>query len=101
MTSKLATQPKTQVRRVWQVVFFSKSSLCVNEELNMNKRRVVVTGMGMITPLWLDVETTWKSILAGKSGISHIEHFDASDLSCRICGYVKDFDVTRYMSDKE
>jgi len=67
----------------------------------MNKRRVVVTGLGMITPLGLDVETTWKAILAGQSGISRIEHFDASDLSCQICGYVKNFDVTQYMSEKE
>lgn len=67
----------------------------------MSKRRVVVTGLGMITPLGLDVETTWKSILAGKSGISRIEHFDASDLSCQICGYVKNFDVTQYLSEKE
>lgn len=67
----------------------------------MNKRRVVVTGMGMITPLALDVENTWKAILAGKSGVSKIEHFDASDLNCQICAYVKDFDATVYMAEKE
>jgi 3-oxoacyl-[acyl-carrier-protein] synthase II len=67
----------------------------------VNKRRVVVTGLGMITPLALDVENTWKAILAGKSGVSKIDHFDASDLNCQICARVKDFDVTLYMSEKE
>lgn len=66
-----------------------------------NKRRVVVTGMGMVTPLGLNVQSTWQAILAGKSGISTIEHFDASDLTCRICGYVKNFDVTTYMTEKD
>ena len=67
----------------------------------MNKRRVVVTGMGAITPLGLDVESTWESILAGKSGVAKIDHFDASDLACRICSRVKDFDVEKYMPAKE
>jgi 3-oxoacyl-[acyl-carrier-protein] synthase II len=67
----------------------------------VNKRRVVVTGLGMITPLALDVENTWKAILAGKSGVSKIDHFDASDLNCQICARVKDFDVTVYMSEKD
>ena len=67
----------------------------------MSKRRVVVTGLGMVTPLGLDVESTWQAILAGKSGISLIEHFDASDLTARICGAVKNFNVTDYMSDKD
>lgn len=67
----------------------------------MNKRRVVVTGLGMITPLGHDVETTWQAIVAGKSGVAAIDHFDASDLSCRICSRVKNFDPTRYMLEKE
>lgn len=67
----------------------------------MNKRRVVVTGMGMITPLGHDVESTWQAIVAGKSGIALIDHFDASDLSCKICSRVKDFNVTAYMTEKE
>jgi len=65
------------------------------------KRRVVVTGMGMITPVGNDVVTTWQNILAGKSGVSQIEHFDASDLACRICAPIKNFDVTAYMSEKD
>lgn len=67
----------------------------------MSKRRVVVTGMGMVTPLGLDVGSTWQAILAGKSGVKLIDHFDASDLSCRICSRVKDFDATKYMPEKE
>lgn len=67
----------------------------------MSKRRVVVTGMGMVTPLGHDVDTTWQAILAGKSGVAPIDHFDASDLSCKICSRVKDFDAAKYMPEKE
>lgn len=67
----------------------------------MTKRRVVVTGMGMITPLGHDLESTWQAILAGKSGVAAIGHFDASDLACRICACVKDFDLTPYMTEKD
>ena len=67
----------------------------------MNKRRVVVTGMGMITPLGLDLESTWNAIIAGKSGVASIDHFDASDLTCQICSRVKHFDSSLYMSDKD
>ena len=55
-------------------------------------RRVVVTGMGLVTPLGADVETTWKNILAGKSGAGPITHFDASDQKCRIACEVKPAD---------
>jgi len=65
------------------------------------KRRIVVTGMGMVTPLAHDVENTWQAILAGQSGVAAIDHFDASDLSCKICSRVKNFDVTQYMTEKE
>lgn len=67
----------------------------------MTKRRVVVTGMGMITPLGHDVDSTWQAILAGKSGVAPIEHFDASDLACQICACVKNFDLTPYMTEKD
>lgn len=67
----------------------------------MSKRRVVVTGMGMLSSLGHDVESTWKGIVAGKSGVALIDHFDASDLSCKICSRVKDFDPTIYMSEKD
>jgi 3-oxoacyl-[acyl-carrier-protein] synthase II len=67
----------------------------------LNKQRVVVTGLGMLTPLGLNVEDTWKAILAGKSSISAIDHFDASDLNCRICSRIKNFDPTLYMTEKD
>jgi 3-oxoacyl-[acyl-carrier-protein] synthase II len=56
------------------------------------KRRVVVTGLGAVTPLGNDVETTWEGLLAGRSGIGLITRFDPSDLDVRIAGEVKDFD---------
>jgi len=67
----------------------------------LNKRRVVVTGMGMVTPLGNDLKSTWKAIIEGKSGVTRIDHFDASDLSCQICSHVKNFDATQYMPEKE
>lgn len=67
----------------------------------MTKRRVVVTGLGMVTPVGLNVADTWQAILAGKSGVGLINHFDASDVSCKICASVKDFDPHVYMSEKE
>lgn len=67
----------------------------------MSKKRVVVTGLGMISPLSLDVEGTWKDILAGKSGVTTIDHFDPSDLSCHICSRVKNFDPHVYMPEKD
>jgi len=67
----------------------------------LSRRRVVVTGLGMVTPLGHTVNSTWQAILAGKSGVDFIDHFDASDLSCHICSRVKNFDATLYMPEKE
>jgi 3-oxoacyl-[acyl-carrier-protein] synthase II len=58
----------------------------------MNNRRVVITGMGAITPVGNDLETFWKSLKNGVSGISRIESFDTSDYDCRIGGEVRGFD---------
>ena len=55
-------------------------------------RRVVITGMGMVTPLGVGVEHNWSSIIAGKSGLGPIEGFDVSDISCRIAGQVPEGD---------
>lgn len=67
----------------------------------MSKRRVVVTGLGHISPVGNDVETGWANIVAGKSGIGTVTRFDASDLACRIAGEVKDFDITSYLNPKD
>lgn len=67
----------------------------------MSSRRVVVTGLGLITPVGNDVDSSWNAIVNGQSGINTIEHFDTSDFSTRFGGTVKDFDCTDYMSAKE
>ncbi|OAI50006.1 beta-ketoacyl-[acyl-carrier-protein] synthase II [Gammaproteobacteria bacterium SCGC AG-212-F23] len=67
----------------------------------MGRKRIVVTGLGMVTPLGLNVDDTWKAILAGRSSIDVIDHFDPEGLSCRICSRVKNFDPLVYMSEKE
>ncbi|WP_372777562.1 beta-ketoacyl-ACP synthase II [Litorivivens sp.] len=67
----------------------------------MLRRRVVVTGMGMVTPLGNNLDETWKNICAGKSGIGPIESFDVSAFSTRFGGSIKDFDVSPYMEAKE
>jgi len=67
----------------------------------LSKRRVVITGMGMVSPVGLNVKTSWESILAGKSGIAPITHFDVSDFAVRFGGSVKGFDVSTIMSSKD
>jgi 3-oxoacyl-[acyl-carrier-protein] synthase II len=67
----------------------------------VSRRRVVVTGMGMLSPLGVDVPSTWQGILAGQSGIGPIEHTDLSAFSTRFGGSVKQFDVAQYLSPKE
>ncbi len=66
-----------------------------------DEMRVVVTGMGAVTPLGLDVESTWTRLLNGESGISTISHFDATDYRAQIAGVIKDFDTKPYMSSKD
>ncbi len=67
----------------------------------MTKRRVVVTGLGMLTPLGLTVEKTWSAVKEGKSGVGLIQRFDVSDYPSRIGGEVQNFDPSSYFSDKE
>ena len=71
------------------------------EESCVTKRRVVVTGVGMLSPLGNDVASTWSNILAGKSGITEVTHFDTTDYSTKIAGEVKDFNVEDYIPKKE
>ena len=67
----------------------------------MTKRRVVVTGLGCVTPVGNDVATSWTNLLAGQSGIAAITKFDTSAFSCKIAGEVKGFNVEEYLSSKE
>ena len=67
----------------------------------MTRRRVVVTGLGCVSPVGNTVAEAWSNLLAGKSGIDMITRFDATNFSCRIAGEVKGFDVEGYMSAKE
>ena len=65
------------------------------------KRRVVVTGLSAITPLGLDVETTWENAVAGKSGIQRIDVFDIEEYSSQIAGMIKGFDPANYIEKKD
>jgi 3-oxoacyl-[acyl-carrier-protein] synthase II len=67
----------------------------------LNKRRVVVTGMGMLTPVGLNVEETWQNILAGVSGVGMVEDFDTSDYSTKIWAKVKNFNIENHVSLKD
>lgn len=64
-------------------------------------QRIVITGMGAITPLGLDVASTWQRLIHGNSGIKPITHFDASDYRSQIAGTVDGFDVSQYMNAKD
>lgn len=68
---------------------------------SLQKRRVVVTGLGAITPLGLDVPTTWQGILAGKSGVGPVEGFDTTDYLTKIWAKVKGFDAEAYFGGKD
>nr|WP_104205396.1 beta-ketoacyl-ACP synthase II [Halomonas saliphila] len=64
-------------------------------------RRVVVTGLGLVTPVGNTVTESWEKILAGKSGIAPIEHFDATGFNTRFGGSVKNFDISPYLNPKD
>jgi 3-oxoacyl-[acyl-carrier-protein] synthase II len=65
------------------------------------RRRVVITGVGVVSPLGLDAPSTWSALVAGKSGIGPITKFDVSAFSCRIGGEVRGFDPEKYIDRKE
>ncbi len=67
----------------------------------MTRRRVVITGLGIISPVGIDVKAAWSNVIAGKSGITRITRFDASAFPTQIAGEVKEFDVTKWLSPKE
>ncbi|MDO8436714.1 MAG: beta-ketoacyl-ACP synthase II [Nitrosomonadaceae bacterium] len=67
----------------------------------MSKRRVVITGLGAVSPVGNTVPDAWANILAGKSGITRITRFDATAFASQIAGEVRDFDITQYISAKD
>ena len=67
----------------------------------MSKRRVVITGLGVVSPLGIGVDKNWKNILAGKNGIGKITQFDATGFPSTIAGEVKDFNAGNYLPEKE
>jgi 3-oxoacyl-[acyl-carrier-protein] synthase II len=67
----------------------------------MSERRVVITGMGVLTPLGCELEVFWQNLLAGKSGIGRVTRFDTTDFDCKIGGEVKDFKPEDFMPIKE
>jgi 3-oxoacyl-[acyl-carrier-protein] synthase II len=67
----------------------------------LSKRRVVVTGLGIVSPVGSTVSSAWEDIISGKSGITRITRFDASSFASQIAGEVKDFDIHQYLSVKE
>ena len=67
----------------------------------MSKRRVVVTGLGMVSPLGNDLASSWDGIVNGRSGIGQITSFDASGLTTRIAGEVRDFDIGKWVGPKD
>ena len=67
----------------------------------MNERRIVITGMGAVTPLGLDVATTWANLVAGKSGVAAVTSVDLSRCDCRIAGEVKNFEPQKYFANSK
>ncbi len=67
----------------------------------MNERRVVVTGLGTVSPVGIGLEETWESLVNGRSGIADVTLFDASDYDIHVAGEVKGFDATKYMEPKD
>ncbi len=67
----------------------------------MSKRRVVITGLGVVSPVGTGVSTAWENLIAGKSGITRITKFDPSNFACQVAGEVDDFNVEDFISAKE
>lgn len=70
-------------------------------EKKLARRRVVVTGLGIVSPVGNSIEQAWQNILSGRSGIDRISRFDASTFPVQIAGEVRDFDVAQYIPAKD
>lgn len=73
----------------------------MSKPINVGRRRVVVTGLGVVSPVGIGVQAYWSDLIAGKSGITRITKFDTSNFSSQIAGEVKGFDVSQYLPAKE
>lgn len=69
--------------------------------LPLSKRRVVVTGLGIISPVGNSIDDAWSNLMAGKSGITRISRFDPAAFACQIAGDVKNFDLAKYLTPKD
>ncbi|MBX9849460.1 MAG: beta-ketoacyl-ACP synthase II, partial [Rhodocyclaceae bacterium] len=67
----------------------------------MSKRRVVVTGLGIVSPVGIGVAQAWQNIISGQSGITRITHFDPTPFACQVAGEVNGFEVTQYLPAKD
>jgi len=67
----------------------------------MSKKRVVITGLGVVSPIGTGVEKFWQSLIEGKSGVGPVTTFDASEFTSRIAGEVSDYDPLEYFNSKE
>ena len=74
---------------------------CALMRMNIQQRRVVVTGVGLVSPVGVGTEVTWKALLQGESGIGPITLFDPTGFSCRIAGEVKNFSPEDFIERKE
>jgi len=80
------------------ILFVGKAS---GRSKALSKRRVAITGLGIVSPVGNSVQDAWANILAGNSGIAPITNFDASEFAVRFAGEVRDFDISRYISVKD
>ena len=73
----------------------------MTNQITPDQRRVVVTGLGAVSPVGLDVADTWEALIGGKSGIDYITLFDSESLETKIAGEVKGFEPTDYINRKD
>src|SRR5215831_16844833 len=93
--------PKRLRRLKTQSITSRRTNRSPNRGFDLEKRRVVVTGVGLVTALGIGTEATWKGLLEGRSGAGMITHFDASQFPVRFAAEVKDFDPLQWFEKKE
>src|SRR5579859_3700645 len=93
--------PKTRLAKQTRLEQWRRTWWRHRQLVNTVNRRVVVTGLGMITPVGNDMPATWESLCAGRSGIARITRFDTTGYRAQIAGEVKDFDPLHYFDSRE